>query len=225
MDLFKLNLFFCACAFPSAALFAAGLFGFFGAFAFPLSLAAAFPIGGAHSACMFCVSKMLRDDPGYVWHDFKRKFRENGKQSMAFGMLHTAFVYAQIYLWGALFLGGAAIGAVELLLSLVSLLVFGMAAPYAFLLFAYIDLPATRIVRNSVLLSFADIPRSFMGALSGGAVWAAAFLFLPASLVFIPFLLLFGFSLSWLLHLMWIWPRVDERFSIEFTLQGGRHEP
>jgi uncharacterized membrane protein YesL len=219
-DLIRLNLLFCACMLPSAALFAASLFGLLPYPAFLLSLAAAFPAGGACCACFFCITKMLRDDPGYLWHTFKRKFRENIKQAMAPGVCYATFLYAQIYLWVLFLFEGMPIGAGGAFLSLVSLLAFGMVAPYIFLLAAYIDLPMPEIVKNSLLLAFANAPRSFAGALSGGVIWLAFALLSPASLTFSPFLFLFGFSMSWLANLMWIWLPVDRQFAISETLKG-----
>ncbi|MCL2166396.1 MAG: hypothetical protein FWH49_03810, partial [Clostridiales bacterium] len=198
-----------------------------GNFTFPLlilSIAAAYPAGGAQSACLFCLTRMLSDDPAYTQSVLKRKFRENLKLAAAPGMLYTAFVYAQLYLWGPLLAGAPggvmaeanlALAASQLLSRLASSLVVGMVAPYLFLVIAYIDLPLSQILKSSLLLSFAKAPRSFMGAVTGGSVWLAFALFLPTSLAFAPLLLLFGFPLSWLLTLLWIWPPVDKQFAIE----------
>ena len=219
-NLVKLNLFFCACALPSIALFVLAFIGVLGAFAIVLSLIAAFPIGGACSAGMFCVTKMLRDDPGYLWHDFKRKFIENKKQAMVPGILSTVFIYAQIYLWRDLTHGGADIALI--ILGALSILMFGMVVPYIFVQIAYIELPTSKIVKNSVLISFANSACSFLGALMGFAVWIVFALFLPESLVAAPALLVLGFTMSWLLNLLWIWPSVDKQFSIEKTLRNRR---
>jgi len=218
-SLVKLNLLFFICALLSGGLFLLSLFGFYSVFTLILSLIAAFPIGGALSACMFFTTKRLRDDPGYVWDEFKRIFRGNYKRAMVPGILCTAFVYAQIYLWSYLLVGGVTIGILGLLSGVISLLVFGMIVPYLYLQIAYIDLSVSKILKNSVILSFANVGRSLMGSLMGGLIWIAFALFLPASLVVVPLLLLFGFSLSWLLTLMWVWPPIDKQFSIEATLR------
>ena len=217
--LIKLNLLFAACILPSAAIFALGLFGHYSGVALTLSLAAAFPIGGAVTAHLFCLTRMLRDEPGYVWADFKRKFKENMRQAAAPGMLCAAFVYAQVYLWGSVFFGGAAIDAIWFIPGIGFLLIFGMVAPYLFLQIAYIDLKTKALVINSVLISFAHAPRSLFGAVMGGGFWVAFALLLPESLVAAPLLLLFGFSFSWLLNMMWVWPPVNKQFCIEETLR------
>ena len=221
-NLVKLNLIFCACALPSIALFVLAFLGVLGGFAFVLSLIAAFPIGGAASAGMFCVTKMLRDDPGYLWHDFKRKYTENMKQAMAPGILSTLFLYAQIYLWRDLTHGGADADLALIVMGALSILIFGMVAPYIFVQIAYIELATSKIIKNSVLISFANSAYSFLGALMGLAVWIVFALFLPESLLAAPILLVLGFSMSWLLNLLWIWPAVDKQFSIEKTLRSRR---
>ena len=93
-----------------------------------------------------------------------------------------------------------------------------MITPYFFLHFAYIDLNTIQTVKNSVLMSLAYIPRSFMGALLGGLMWIAFALFFPVSLLFVPIVILIGISISILLNLMWIWPPFDSHFKIEETL-------
>ena len=217
--LVRLNLLFCACVLPSSAVFLSGLFGFYSEIALFSSLLAAFPVGGAACAYVFCITKMLRYEPGYIWYDFRRKFRENVSQAAVPGILCTAFIYAQVYLWGPHLFGGAGIDAVWLIPGGIFLLIFGMVAPYFFLQIAYIDLKTKQIIINSVLISFASTPRSFMGAFMGGVIWVAFFVLLPESLVVAPLFLLFGFSLSWLLNLMWIWPAVNSQFKIEETLR------
>ena len=218
-DLVKLNLLFCICALPTTGTFLLGFFGVLTGVMYILSIIAAFPIGGAIAANMFCITKMLRDEPGFIWHDFKRKFKENYKQAAVPGILGAAFVYAQIFLWGGMVMSGGGIGIGLIILGVVVLLLFGMVAPYIFLQIAYIDLKTSQILKNSVLISFMNAPRSFMGAVTGCAVWAAFAAFLPDSLIAAPLIALICFSLSLLLCVMWIWAPVNKQFNIEQTLR------
>jgi len=217
-DLLKLNLLFCICVLPSIAAFIAGLFGYYFGIMLIVSLLAAFPVGGAVTAYMFYITKMLRDDPSFVWFDFKRKFLENYRQAAPVGMICMAFVYAQIWLWGSFMLGDPGIDVILPFVAFLSIIVFLMITPYFFLHFAYIDLNTIQTVKNSVLMSLAYIPRSFMGALLGGLMWIAFALFFPVSLLFVPIVILIGISISILLNLMWIWPPFDSHFKIEETL-------
>ena len=83
---------------------------------------------------------------------------------------------------------------------------------------AYIDLTTLKIIKNSVLMSFGYLPRSFAGVVMGSIIWVAFALFFPLSMVFLPIIALFGISISMLLCLMWIWPPFDAQFKIEETL-------
>jgi len=226
-DLAKLNILFTLCILPTTLMFFGGpaIFGFEGfIFTFLLSLILAFPVGGALVAYVYYITKMMRDDPSYVWFEFKRKFLENYKQSALTGILCTAFIYTQIILWAEMIAGGAGGDIIWFLIALLSILIFGMITPYIFLHFAYVDLGAFRIIKNSVLMSFGYLPRSFMGALQGGLIWIAFVLFLPLSLIFLPVLAFFAVSVSILLCMMWIWSPFDKYFKVEETLTERMEE-
>ena len=227
-DLTKLNLLFCICVLPTAVLFVLGTLGaveYYSGLALMISLMLAFPVGGALTACVYYITKMMRDDPSYVWYEFKRKFKENYKQAALPGILCTAFVYAQILLWTNILLGEPTSGvSVWLVVAILSLLVFGIITPYIFLSFAYIEQRTLIILKNSVLMSFGFLPRSIIGALLGGIIWIAFMLFLPISLLFLPLVILFFVSISMLLNLMWVWKPFDEHFKIEETLIERQNE-
>jgi len=201
-DLIKLNLMFCICILPTIAAFLTGITGLYPAIAFVISLLLAFPVGGALVAYVYYITKMMRDDPSYVWYEFKRKFLENYRQAAPVGMLCAAFIYAQVMLWGNMIFGDAGGDILWFIISLLSLLIFGMITPYIFMHFAYIDLGTLRAIKNSVLMSFGYLPRSFMGAVLGGILWIIFVLYLPLSLIALPIMALFGISLSMLLCLM-----------------------
>jgi len=224
-DLVKLNLLFSVCAAPTLIMFFAGLFGYVSpGMAFIFSLILAFPVGGAMVAYVYYITKMMRDDPSYVWFEFKRKFLENYLQAALTGILCSAFIYAQILLWGNLILGEPAGDLLWLLIALLSILIFSMITPYIFLHFAYVDLSAFRIIKNSVLMSFGYLPRSFMGALQGGIIWIAFILFIPLSFVFLPAIAFFAVSVSVLLCMMWVWSPFDNYFKVEETLNEKQKE-
>jgi len=239
-DLVKLNLLFCLCVMPSLAAFilGQGFFGIYWLIGFTVSLLLAYPVGGAITACVYYITKMMRDDPSYVWYEFKRKFKENYRQAAPVGMICTAFVYAQILLWesmtqasmilseldhdvalqGGVVSGDPGIDIFMVIIGLASLLIFGMITPYIFMHFAYIDLKSLGIAKNSVLMSFGNLPRSFMGAILGGIIWIAFALYFPLSLIALPFIFIFGVTTAMLLCLMWVWKPFDTTFKIEETL-------
>jgi uncharacterized membrane protein YesL len=226
-DLVKLNILLCICLLPSIVMFILSLAYVYPLITFILSLILAFPVGGAITACVYYITKQMRDDPSYVWHEFKRKFRENYKQSAIIGILCTAFVYTQILLWVLMFFNEEPAGLSWLLLALLSLLLFSMITPYIFLHYAYIDLKTPGIVKNSVLMAFAYLPRSFMGAgpFLGVFLWIMLSLLSPDILFMgFPVIAIFGVTLSMLYNLMWTWKPFDKNFNIEETLIQRKEE-
>jgi len=227
-DLVKLNLLYSVCLIPSMVVFIFGFLFFYPSLAFLLSfcisLLLAYPIGGAITACVYYITKMMRDDPSYIWYEFKRKFKENYKQAAPVGMLCTSFVYAQILLWLSMVMDEMTGDLVWIIVGLVSLLLFGMLTPYIFMHFAYIDLKTFGILKNSTLMAFGHLPRSFMGAVSGGILWIVFALYFPMSMTIVPFILLFLITTSMLLTLMWVWKPFDKTFNIEETLVNRMKE-
>ena len=221
-DLVKLNLLFSLCILPSIVVFVLGLLFFYPSLAFlvafSISLLLAFPIGGAITACVYYITKMMRDDPSYVWYEFKRKFLENYRQAAPVGMLCASFVYAQILLWVSMIVDQPGGDILWFIIGLVSLTIFGMITPYIFMHFAYIDLKTLGIIKNSVLMTFGHFPRSFMGALMGGIIWIIFALYFPVSMMAIPFILIFVITTAMLMCFMWVWKPFDTTFKIEETL-------
>ncbi|MCL2221384.1 MAG: DUF624 domain-containing protein [Oscillospiraceae bacterium] len=220
-ELMKLNILFSLTALPSVVAFFIGFTMGFGLMLI-LAVVLAFPIGGGLTACVYYITKLMRDDPSFVWYEYRRKFKENFRQAAPAGIICTVFVYAHIWIWvGSLeaMLAGEPIGDIMgIIFALFSLLIFSLITPYIFLHFAYIDLKSLQTVKNSVLMAFGYFPRSFMGALLGGLIWMAFALFMPLSFVAFPLIPLIAFSLSMLLNMMWVWPPFDKHFSIEETL-------
>ena len=187
-----------------------------------LSLAAAFPLGGAVSACMYCLSKMLMDEPGFCMYDFRRKLKENLSQAAFLGIITVAFVYGQIYLWAGLLSDTTAIEYGTALLLITSAAAFEMVYPYVFLQIAHLELGIADILKNSVILAVKNLPRSFAATIVGRLIFIIFMLYLPSSLWCTPVLLIIGFSFSRLLSLMWVWPLLDEVFGISRTIKETR---
>ncbi|MDR2599567.1 MAG: hypothetical protein LBC73_04755 [Oscillospiraceae bacterium] len=225
-DLVKLNLLFSMVALPSFIVFVfniMGVFGEFSLFILLVSLILAYPIGGALTAYVYYITKMMRDDPSYVWYEFKRKFKENHKQAAVTGLISTMFVYTQIFVWFSFYVAtsieGGTIDLFLMLTSLIALFVFTMIVPYVFMQFSYLELNTLKVFRNSVMLTFAYLPRSFMGAVQGLIIWIIFALQMPYSIMMLPFVLIVFISLSMLLGLSWVWKPFNEQFEIEETLK------
>lgn len=185
-----------------------------------LGLALAIPLGPAKTAMVSLITKMLRDEPGFFWHDFKKAFSSNFRAAILPGLVYAlvvgALCIAVVYTLGV---GGADFIAV--VVYLVATLLFAMAAPYYFVQAAYLDLKPGAILKNSFLLALAHAPRSIAGALFYTGLLVIQVLFFPFSLVFTLFI---GYSIPCLVQLLWIWPPVDKTFQIEQTLRNRQDE-
>jgi len=227
-DLVKLNVMFCIVLIPSVAAFVFGSAMFGMIIGFVVALIFAFPVGGALTAYYYYITKMMRDDPSYAWFEFKRKFLENYKQAAPIGILCAGFSYAQIMLWSNLIIAveqGEMVGDfLWYFLVFLSFIVFMMIVPYIFMHYAYVALGTFQILKNSVMMAFAYLPRSVMGSLFGGSLGIAYALFYPYSPLAIPLILLFGVSIAILLSLMWVWPVFDKVFKVEETLVQREEE-
>jgi len=174
---------------------------------------------------MFCITRMLRDDPGFFWEDFKRKFLENLRQASIAGVLAAILLLSQIFFfWVPVLADWEVVSMVWIVAGFALIMLFLMILPYVFLHYAYIKLGTFTIIKNSIFIALSNLGRSFIGAVFGIVPWAALFFFFPLSLIFFPLIPFFVFALSWLLNLMWVWPVFDKKFSIEDTLKREREE-
>jgi uncharacterized membrane protein YesL len=217
-NLMKLNLIYQICLLPAQVLLVVNVIyaatPIFPALAL-LGLAACVPLGAAKTSMHYIVTKMLRDDPGFVWHDFKRLFKENFKSSLVPGLAYGALVGAQVFA-AVMYMQASDSDIVMAALFITSVLVFNMVAPCYFVQAGYLELKAGALLKNSMLLALGFAPRSLLGALLGGGLVLAQFLFFPYT---VPLLLVAGYTLPCLASMMWVWPPVDKTFTIEETLK------
>lgn len=185
-----------------------------------LALIACLPLGPALTAFYWLLAQMLRDDPGFLWHDFKRKFKENFRHMALPGLVLGATVGSFGVMLLYTMLGAMKVSLPIMALYFLATLLTALLYPYFFTQAAYVDLPPLRLLQNSFLLGFAKLPRSFAGTLLGTGLLLFQIYFFPYAL---PVSLLIGLSLPALGNLMWIWPHLDKTFNIDATLQK-RHE-
>ena len=232
-EMIKLNLIFALIVLPSRLLLLlTGLFwGDILSLLFAgLTLLAFIPIGSARTALMFCITKMLRDDPGYIGYDFRRTFVSNFRVTVVPGIVHELVFSAQLIIL-TLILSDVVEGNLTAVIFASSAVIFSMIAPYFFLQAGYVELKILPLLKNSFFLSFMNIPRSFGGALLGDMLVLAfsALVMLTVLdavvliiLVFVTVLI--GYSIPAFFCLSFIWPPVDKVFSIEETLRNRNEE-
>lgn len=226
-NLIKLNLLVFLCSLPALALFAAAmicLFAGYGTLFLLLALLAVVTggmVGPAYTTMCALIAKMLRDDPGFFWHDFKKKFKENFRGTFGPGMLFSLLAGAQLFVFFFYVLSDQTIDPLMLVGCVLITLLLALAAPYYFTQAACLELRPVALLKNSLILAFARLPRSFAGALLGPGLLVVQLFFLPVSIIVT---LLLGYAIPCLLNLMWIWPVIDKTFRIEETLKNRQEE-
>lgn len=176
------------------------------------------PAGALMTAGSRILSSMVRDDPGFFWHDFKKSFRDSFRQSLAFGLLYNLLM--GLYL--PLFFVALQRGSGVLPFFMGSLLVFYMLYPYYYLQAAYLDLGPLGLLKNSLMLAASQIPRTLASAACLLAGWVVSLYWFPYSVL--PYLLL-GYSLPGLISVLFLWPGVDRAFGIQEELEQRLHRP
>lgn len=215
-NLVKLNLIYQACQLPGQLLFIFAFFAgqWFWAFAAGAILAGVL-VGPALTAMLLLISKMLRDEPGFIWHDFKKAFRDNFRTTAIPGIIYNAIVGAQIYTVLFQFTSVSNVGFVMIALFFLSVLLFWMTSRYFFLQAGYLELGMGALLKNSLLLALGNAPRS----LAATVITLGAGILQLLTLASLPVTLIFGYSLPALASLMFIWPPVNKTFKIEETLK------
>ena len=224
-NLLKLNLLLFLCSLPAQVAYAVALL-FLAAtgqvslwFYLFLALGAvlSFPVGPALTAAAGLVVHMLRDDPGFLWHDFKKLFRENFRSTLLPGVLAALLAVLEV---AVVMLQPVLSGGVSPVLAgalFLSVLLLAMCTPFYFLQSAFLELGAFGKLKNSILLALGNLPRSAGGAVFGTGITVALYFLLPGSF---PVLVLVGYTVPLLIQMMFVWPVVDKVFHIDKTLQA-----
>lgn len=176
------------------------------------------PAGGLMTAGSRLLSAMVRDDPGFFWHDLNKAFRSGFRQSLGFGLLYTLLMGLYLpFLFLAL---GQGSGVLPFYVG--SLLIFHMIFPYYFLQAAYLDLGPMGLLKNSLMLALSQLPRTLASAFCLLLGWFAGVYWFPFSVL--PYLVL-GYWLPTLISTLLLWPGVDRVFGIQAVLEERSRHP
>ena len=215
--LWKAGALFCLCCVPAGICAAVMMLwgGHPAVFAAALAAyaAASLLVGPAMAGMHFVIVKVLRDEPGYVWHDFKTAYRENCRQTRLPGaVLNTLLLMetlcARFVLYGAM--QASALLYAGLIMGFLLLFVVWHFFTMQML---FLALSTRDAMQNSVLLLFGHVWRTLpAGLLLAGALGAMVLLLRP----WLSFVLLCaGVPM---LIILWadflLWPVMEKAFSI-----------
>lgn len=185
-------------------------------------------LGPALCACHSVILKIVRDEPGFFWHDFKKAWRSCWKQSY---LISAGFsmVIALDFVSLCLFFGGAAregqtdgiTGTLLLGCIVLSLVIFFGVWFTVCLQIVFMNIPTAGMLKNGLLLLFGRLPRMLPATLLNIIFLVACFLWMPLA----PIVLLIGVpALVMLWTDMLAWPVMDEVFKLEEQLKALREK-
>lgn len=183
-------------------------------------LIASLPVGPALCALQSIVSRMVRDDPFFFWHEYKKAWKSCWKQAMPLGAVLCLLGGAECLALGMYFTMGTQ-NFFVLFALLLGLLLQAAVWLLATLQMVYMDLGTLSLLKNSLLIFFGRVKRTLPAVLTVVVVMGALFLFLNPALL--PLLVLLGVP-TWLLVSadMWLWPALDELFNLDQRLADKR---
>ena len=121
-------------------------------------------IGAATTALYYTVNKVVRHTRGYVWKDFWGAFRSNFKQSTIVWlvvMAVSALLIFDTYVMWHVAAAGQSIGKIYLFFTVMEIFVI-MWAMYLFPYIARFENTTKATMKNSVLIAFANLPRTLL---------------------------------------------------------------
>lgn len=175
-------------------------------------------IGGIIAApCFYGLAdtllRSLRDEPGYWWHRYSRALRENWKKTLLPGAICGAIFTIQFFI--LLHMPVLDMGFGMLLCQLVSMTVFYGIFLWAIAQQVLVELTFPALLKNSILLFFRYFTKSLAAALIA-VIWILLLMIIFPGSVFLMITL--GLWVPMLCSLQIIYPKIDEIFGIEKTL-------
>lgn len=215
--LWKAGALFCLCCVPAGicaavmmlwgarpAVFVAGLAAY---------AAASLPVGPAMAGLHFVVVKALRDEPGYVWHDFKTAYRENCRQTRLPGVVLSTLLLVETLCARLVLYGGMQASALLYAGLIMGLLLLFVVWHFFTMQVLFLALSTREALQNSVLLLFGHVWRTLPAGLLLTGAWGALVLLLRPWFSFV--LLCAGVPM---LIILWadllLWPVMERVFSI-----------
>lgn len=181
---------------------------------------ASIPVGPALCAAQSIISRAVRDEPCFFWHEYKKAWKSCFKQGVPMGIVISLLFGAGCMALGMLVMSDAP-SAGMLALLLFSLLVQTGVWLLVTLQMVYMNVPAWGLLRNGLLIFFGRAKRTLPASLLTLAILLGLYVLLgpwlfPLPLIIgVPGLLLVAAD-------MWMWPPMDELFHLEQRLTARR---
>ncbi len=170
-------------------------------------------IGPALVAMNTVMLKRVRNIPCYVFHEYKQAFKENFVKGLLAG-LFTFFVqglmsFALYFYWATYNSNGDIFYLILISVSLVASLVMIAASGYIFSTIGVVDLPLSKIIKNSFLLAIGFLPRTLAIVVTSVVAGGILVLFFPFTMITA---VIFHFGVTSVIINMNVWAVVDKVF-------------
>ncbi|MEG1322843.1 MAG: DUF624 domain-containing protein [Ruthenibacterium sp.] len=169
--------------------------------------------GPALTALHAVIIKSIRNIPGYMWHDYKKAFKENARQSVPAGMTFMVLLAIEAFSTYYYLFMVEKVNFIMVALVLFCMNLIITCGLFVFLQILFIDLPLFGMAKNSLMLMFGFAKRS-----------------MPAGIITILALVIFGVVLVWPITMlflmlgivawvtlivdMWAWPVMEQAFHV-----------
>ena len=188
-----------------------------------LYLLCAVLVGPAMTCLHGITVKTVRDEPCYMWHEFKKCWKGNWKQSVPAGVLFCTLLAMEcIAAWYYMFMQSE-MNVLLVAFVAFSLLLLTICWLFTTLQMLYLDMPLGGMLKNSLLIMFGYAKRTLPAGLITLVIVIGVVLFVPVPIMLL--LLFLGMpALVAVIGDMWAWPVMEQAFHISEQQAARRAE-
>ena len=225
--LLKVNFLFLLCCLPMVTVVLFGLLfhQYLGMLliAAVLYLLCAVLVGPAMTCLHGITVKTVQDEPCYMWHEFKKCWKGNWKQSVPAGVLFCTLLAMEcIAAWYYMFMQSE-MNVLLVAFVAFSLLLLTICWLFTTLQMLYLDMPLGGMLKNSLLIMFGYAKRTRPAGLITLVIVIGVVLFVPVPIMLL--LLFLGMpALVAVIGDMWAWPVMEQAFHISEQQAARRAE-
>lgn len=169
--------------------------------------------GMATAAQVAVTLKVVRDIPGFVWHDYKKAWKDNAKQARAVGAAMFSLLAVECSSMGYMLFSSDGLNPVVLGMAVLGLLLCTGCGLLCFAQMVYLEMNLSTMVKNSLFLLFGFLNRTLPGLLFILVPYAAVILFVTPGL-WTLFPLIGAHAVVLLIWGQWVWPVMESAFHI-----------
>jgi len=166
-----------------------------------LSLLVVFTFGPVNVGTTYILRNMVREEPVFLWSDFKYAMKRNLKQAIPMGIIDVAVIGILVYdiFWFNTNAQSSQSGMIVpmLIVSWAALILYFLMRMYIYLMIVTVDLKLTKILKNAVFFAILGFKRNIMAMfgiiIMSVLTFALMIVFLPIGII-IPFTVFFSFA-------------------------------